>query len=97
MISSLHPSAFRGLSLPLRPGIGLRRTVSAPEEVGRRGHRLFLSEFLKLSAWTYGAFHRLKVKVDRDGVQAQARHGYFMPKPEKAKTSGSASPIQFVK
>lgn len=30
-------------------------------------------------------FHRLKVKVNRDGLQLQARSGYLMPKPEKAK------------
>jgi hypothetical protein len=30
-------------------------------------------------------FPRLKVKVNRDGLQLQARHGYLMPKPEKAK------------
>ena len=30
-------------------------------------------------------FHRLKVKVNRDGLQSQARRGYFMPLPEKAK------------
>jgi VWFA-related protein len=30
-------------------------------------------------------FHRLKVKVNRDGLQLQARRGYFMPLPEKAK------------
>ena len=32
-----------------------------------------------------GAFHRLEVKVDRKDVQLQARRGYFMPRPEKAK------------
>jgi VWFA-related protein len=30
-------------------------------------------------------FHRLKVKVNRDGVQAQTRRGYVMPLPGKAK------------
>lgn len=30
-------------------------------------------------------YHRLKVKVARDGMQVQARHGYFMPKPDKSR------------
>lgn len=32
-----------------------------------------------------GSYHRLKVKVNREGLQIQVRHGYFAPKPIKNK------------
>jgi VWFA-related protein len=57
---------------------GFKGLAEGPESV-------YLLELSLGSVKPDGAFHRLKVKVNRDGVQAQARHGYFMPKPEKAK------------
>jgi hypothetical protein len=32
-----------------------------------------------------GSYHRLKVKVDRDGIQLQSRRGYYMAKTPKNK------------
>jgi hypothetical protein len=31
-----------------------------------------------------GTYHRLKVTVDREGLQLEAHDGYFMPKPVKS-------------
>jgi VWFA-related protein len=57
---------------------GLKRLIEVPESV----YTLELStDDMKLD----GSYHSLKVKVDRDGLQVQARRGYFLPKPEKKK------------
>lgn len=57
---------------------GLQKLAAAPEYV-------YLLEFSLEHVKPDGAYHRLKVKVDRDGLQLKARGGYFAPKPEKSK------------
>jgi VWFA-related protein len=57
---------------------GLQNLTAAPEYV-------YLLEFSLQNVKLDGAYHRLKVKVNRDGLQLQARRGYFAPKPEKGK------------
>jgi VWFA-related protein len=57
-------------------GTGLVGLTSVPECV-------YLLEFSPSTLKPDGTYHRLKVKVDRDGVQIQARRGYFAPKPDK--------------
>ena len=59
-------------------GVGLKSLADAPEYI-------YLLELSLSNIKSDGAYHRLKVKVDRDGVQTQARHGYFAPKTEKPK------------
>lgn len=57
---------------------GLQNLTAAPEYV-------YLLEFSLEHVKPDGAYHRLKVKVDRDGLQLKARRGYFAPTPEKDK------------
>jgi len=57
-------------------GAGLVGLTEVPECV-------YLLEFSPDNAKPDGTYHHLKVKVDRDGVQVQARRGYFAPKPDK--------------
>jgi VWFA-related protein len=59
-------------------GAGFKSLADAPETV-------YLLELSLDNVKPDVTFHRLKVKVNRDGLQAQARRGYFMPLPEKAK------------
>lgn len=55
---------------------GLKRLTAGPEY-------LYLLEFSLKNVKQNGSYHRLKVKVDQDGLRVQARRGYFAPKPAK--------------
>ena len=57
---------------------GFEALTDAPEIV-------YLLELSNVGVKPDGNYHRLKVKVDLGGVQLEARRGYFMPLPEKAK------------
>jgi VWFA-related protein len=57
---------------------GFKSLTEAPE-------CLYLLEISLNDLKPDGAFHTLKVKVDRPDTSVEARHGYFMPKPEKKK------------
>jgi len=59
-------------------GEGFKSLTEAPEVV-------YLLELSLDNVKPDGSFHRLKVKVDREGLLVQARHGYVIPKPEKTK------------
>jgi len=60
-------------------GAGFRKLTQAPEY-------LYLLEFSPHDTKQDGAYHKLKVKVDQDGLKLQARHGYFAPKANKKKS-----------
>ena len=56
---------------------GFRKLALPPEY-------LYILEFTPtLEAIKNESFHRLKVKLDKDGFQVQTRHGYFVPKADK--------------
>jgi VWFA-related protein len=57
---------------------GFRRLAQSPEVV-------YLLELSLDNIRQDGSLHRLKVKVDRPGVELESRHSYFVPKPEKTK------------
>ncbi len=60
-------------------GAGFRKLTQAPEY-------LYLLEFSPQDTKQDGAYHKLKVKVDQDGLKLQARRGYFAPKVNKKKS-----------
>ena len=57
---------------------GLKALTAAPECI-------YVLELSLAEVKQNGSYHRLKVKIDRDGTQLQARRGYFVPKPAKHK------------
>jgi VWFA-related protein len=58
-------------------GVGFKLLTEAPQVV-------YLLE-LPLNADAESGYHRLKVKVNREGAEVQARRGYLVPKAEKKK------------
>jgi VWFA-related protein len=60
---------------------GFKLLTAGPEYV-------YLLAFSPQDVKPDGAYHSLKVKVDRDGLHLQARRGYFALKPEKHKSRG---------
>ncbi len=56
---------------------GFKSLTQAPEYV-------YLLQFEPKKVKSDGAYHPLKVKVDRRDLKLQARRGYFAPKPDKA-------------
>jgi VWFA-related protein len=63
---------------------GLKSLVQAPECV-------YVLELGVESSKPDGTYHRLKVKVDRDGLQLQARRGYSLLQPMKPATEFSVN------
>lgn len=57
---------------------GLKALTAVPECI-------YVLELSLADVKQNGSYHRLKVKVDREGTQLQARRGYFMSKPGKQK------------
>ena len=57
---------------------GFQALTVAPEYV-------YLLELSPENLKADGAYHHLKVKVDRNGVKLQARRGYYAPAPAKKK------------
>jgi len=57
---------------------GLKLLTAAPEYV-------YLLQFSLDNVKPDGTYHRLRVKVDKEGLHLQARRGYYAPKPAKPK------------
>jgi VWFA-related protein len=93
------PGAYRQLSIALTQGVlaefadgtggtffhnnnnfnaGFTTLLAGPEY-------LYLMAFATSGVKPNGAYHKLTVKVARDGLNLQARRGYFAPKPDQTK------------
>ena len=59
-------------------GAGFKSLTDAPDVV-------YVLELSPDGVKPDGSYHRLKVKMDREGMQLQARQGYSAPKEEKSK------------
>jgi VWFA-related protein len=59
-------------------GAGFKSLTDAPEVV-------YVLELSPDGVKPDGSYHRLQVKVDREGMRLQARQGYSAPKQEKNK------------
>jgi VWFA-related protein len=59
---------------------GFKSLTQAPEYV-------YLLEFSPKEVKADGAYHTLKVRVNRHDLKLQARRGYFAPKPDKTSTA----------
>ena len=57
---------------------GLKELAEAPPSI-------YVLELSLSGVKENGTLHKLKVEVDRKGVQIEARRGYFLPKPPKLK------------
>jgi VWFA-related protein len=55
------------------------------ESLAQGPEYLYLLEFSPEKFKPDGSYHRLKVEVNQDGLQVQARRGYFAPAPPKNK------------
>jgi VWFA-related protein len=63
---------------------GFKSLAQVPEYV-------YLLEFSLNNVKPDGAYHQLKVKVDKDDLKVQARRGYFAPRLEKATALSTAA------